>query len=264
MRVTRPTVPTTPRVPASATKSAAVRTPKASTPAPATRDARDFGRYLQDQGQTNSCGTTSLSMLMNFWKGNAGAYTHQKIDQSIRVFDGPTAPTNIVSYLRTQGFRAEAVNNASVSDIRKYLDQGVPVQVLYDPSADPSDVYLHYVDVVDYKADAQGNIVSLKIADPAGGRLTEVPVGEFQKRWQNLKLKNVGLGVNNLMIVALPKENVPVRGRDGTIRNSNEIALPKGGDLGWQMKVADVIADVTNWVGKAGKAVGNFFKGLFG
>jgi len=270
MRVTRPTTPTTPRTPAHApaaktpTKTTAAKTVKNTPPATA-RDARDFGRYLQDQGNTNSCGTTSLAMLMSFWKGTPGAYTHQQIDKSIRVFDGPTAPSNIVSYLRGQGFRAEAVNNASVNDIRKYLDQGVPVQVLYDPSANPSDLYLHYVDIVDYKADAAGNIVSLKIADPAGGKLKDVPVAEFQKRWQNLHLKNVDLGVNNLMIVALPKQNVPVKGRDGTVRNSNDIALPKnGGNLGWQMKVADVIADVTNWAGKAGKAIGGFFKGLFG
>jgi len=229
-----------------------------------TADARDFGRFLQDQGNTNSCGTTSLGMLMSFWKGTPGAYTHDKIDASIRQFNGPTAPTNIVSYLLRHDFRAEALNNASVADLKKYLDQGVPVQVLYDPSADPSDEYLHYVDVVDYTADAQGNVKSVKIADPAGGTLDEVSIEDFQKRWANLGLKNVGVGANNLMIVALPGQNVQVRGKDGVLRNSADIALPKNGNnWGWKLRAADVVADVANFVGKAAKKIGGFFKGLF-
>ncbi|MGC4116759.1 MAG: C39 family peptidase [Myxococcales bacterium] len=273
MRVQRD--PTNPlRVPKQET--AAARTPKAATNTTATvkntprdsfsagtADVRDFSRYLQDQGNTNSCGTTSLAMMMSFWKGKPGAVTHNMIDQSIRYFDGPTAPTNIVSYLKSQGFRAEAKNNASVADLTKYLDQGVPVQVLYNPSADPSDVYLHYVDVVDYKKDAQGNVTSVKIADPGGGRMAEVPIEEFKKRWGNLAVKNVGIGANNLMIVALPGQNMQVRGKDGVMRNTDDIALPKGGNLGWKLGVIDVVADAANWVGKAAKKVGNFFKNLF-
>lgn len=264
MRISRPQVRLPQSTPSAARTAAPKATPRAATTAP-TRDARDFGRFLQDQGRTNSCGTTSLAMLMSFWKNQAGAYNHDKIDASIRHFDGPTAPTNIVSYLRTQGFRAEAKNNASVDDLRKYLDLGVPVQVLYDPSANPKDVYLHYVDVVDYRTDASGKVTALKIADPAGGRLTEVSVEEFQKRWGNLKAMDVDLGVNNLMIVALPKENTQVRGRDGVVRETKDIALPEGGgNWSWQMKVADGVADTANFFGKVGKAVGGFFNKLFG
>ncbi|HEY3449104.1 MAG TPA: C39 family peptidase [Myxococcales bacterium] len=274
MRVTRDPLSSTSPLrtkkldPASAkTPAAAPATAKNATRdsfTPAASDARDFSRFLQDQGNTNSCGTTSLAMLMSFWKGKAGAYTHEMIDQSIRYFDGPTAPTNIVSYLKGQGFRAEALNNASIGDLTKYLDQGVPVQVLYDPSADPSDVYLHYVDVVDYAKDAQGNVTSVKIADPGGGRMADVPVEEFKKRWGNLGIKNVGIGANNLMIVALPGQNAQVRGKDGVTRNTEDIALPKnGGNWGVKLRVVDVVADAANWVGKAAKKVGNFFKNLF-
>lgn len=250
---------------AKATKaSGAVKTVAHDSFTPTTADVRDFGKYLQDQGNTNSCGTTSLAMLMSFWKGKPGAYTHDMIDQSIRYFDGPTSPKNIVSYLKGQGFRAEALNNASVSDITRYLDQGVPVQVLYDPSADPSDVYLHYVDVVDYAKDAKGNVVSVKIADPGGGRLKDVPIEEFKKRWANLGIKNVGIGANNLMVVALPGQNVQVRGKDGVVRNTDDIALPKNGDnWGWKLRVVDAVADGANWLGKTAKKVGNFFKSLF-
>lgn len=229
-----------------------------------TADARDFGRFLQDQGGSNACGTTSLAMVMSFWKGVPGAYTHESIDQTIRRFNGPTAPTNIVSYLVRHGFRAEALNDASVADLKKYLDQGVPVQVLYDPSADPSDEYLHYVDVVDYTADAQGNVTSVKIADPSGGTLDEVSIEEFQKRWGNLGLKNVGIGANNLMIVALPGQNVQVQGKDGVVRNTDDIALPKNGNnWGWKLRAADVVADLANLAGRAAEKIGGFFKRLF-
>lgn len=226
-------------------------------------DIRTFGRFLEDQGRTNGCGTTSLAMLMSFWKNRPGAYTRNAIDASIRRFNGPTVPMNIVAYLRSQGFRAEAHANASIDDMRRYLDLGVPVEVLYDPDANPRSFSLHYVDVVGYRADAQGAIVSFQIADPAGGLLHEVPVGELQRRWANLKVANLTTGLNNLMIVALPGKNTPVRGRDGVVRSTKDMALPSNGNAwGWQARVAGAVSNAANRLGKATDAMGAIIRRL--
>ncbi|MFN3431390.1 MAG: hypothetical protein ACK46X_15730, partial [Candidatus Sericytochromatia bacterium] len=50
------------------------------------KSPEDFDKFLQDQGQTNGCGTTSLAMLLSYWKGQPGAFTREKIDSSIRHF----------------------------------------------------------------------------------------------------------------------------------------------------------------------------------
>lgn len=225
----------------------------ASTPAP-TFDTRSFSRFLQDQGRTNSCGTTSLAMLLSFWKGRPGAYTHQTIDRQIRGFDLPTSPLNVVPYLRQQGFRAEAYNHASVDSLRRFLDQGVPVQVLYDPTGNGNDQFLHYVNVVGYQADAAGKPKSFTIADPAGGKLTTVSAATFTRRWDRLEVGGVGTGLNNVMIVALPKTGAVV-GPDGKSRSVSDIRLPRGGRFGEVPHLIDAAADLGNLASQVTSAV---------
>jgi uncharacterized protein YvpB len=223
--------------------------------APEGRDVQDFDRFLQDQGQTNGCGTTSLAMMLSFWKDRPGAFTREKIDSSIRHFNLFTSPQNVGSYARDNGMRAEVVNNAKVEDLTKLLDQGVPVQILYDPNGDGSDEGLHYVVATDYTKDDKGNVTGIKIADPAGGYETTVPIEEFKTRWDKLEFLGQNTGLNNVMIPMLPKENTPIRGKDGVVRNSKDIQLPKGGNLGWRAAIADKLTDVASFAAKAVETV---------
>lgn len=221
---------------------------------PAARELRDFTPFLENQnkkGITNGCGTTSLAMVLSAWKNQPGAYTRETIDASIRRFNAPTSPQNIVDYAEKQGFRAVAQNNGSVADLKKFIDQGVPVQIMYDPDANGSDSTLHYVVVTDYEADDKGNITGLKIADPWGGKVETVPVGEFKERWDNLGLLGRSTGINNLMIPMVPKENTAIKGKDGQVRQSKDIRLPEGGNLGWRMGLADKGFDIANGASKA-------------
>lgn len=227
------------------------------------RNARDFDAFLMNQfdgDARNACGTTSLSMLLNFWKGNTDAYNHSQIDKMVRR--GPdmySSPLNLRDYARAEGFRSEVKNQASLDDLKAYVDQGVPVQVLYDPNRDGGDATLHYVNVIDYEADAQGNVTDVVIADPAGGRIDTVPVAEFKERWDKLKFMNVPTGTSNLMIVTLPGENTPILGKDGKMRQSADIALPPGGNF-WQrllnlegglgVSMADDVSDLVNSAAK--------------
>ncbi len=227
--------------------------PQAKGPT-AQRDVAEFKKYLLDQGNTNACGTTSASMLVNFWNKTPGKTQHAEIDQSIRRADMFTSPQNLQGWYEKHGFRASATNNATVDQLASFVDKGVPVQVLYDPSGEkPSgdkDSFLHYVDVVGLARDAKGTVTGVKLADPAGGSLTTVPLATFKARWDNLKFEGVGSGLNNVMIVAMPKQGVTVKGADGRVRNTNDVKLPASGGFGTRGFLVDKVADVTNTVSR--------------
>lgn len=222
------------------------------------RNLLDFGPFLQNQnadGTTNGCGTTSLAMVLSAWKNQPGAYTRETIDTAIRRFNAPTSPQNIVDFAQQQGFRAVAQNNGSVDDLKRFIDQGVPVQIMYDPDGNGSDSTLHYVVVTDYQADAKGNVTGLTIADPWGGKMKTVLIDEFKQRWDDLGLLGRSTGLNNLMVPMVPKDNTPIVGKDGQVRQSKDIQLPEGGNLGWRMAIGDAAFDVSNGASKAIEAV---------
>lgn len=250
---------------------------------PSAKDAKDFGDYLQGQGNTNACGTTSLAMLLSFWKGKDGAFTREQIDNQIRRFNMPTSPHNIVDFANANGFRSVA-KNGSFDELQGLVEKGVPVQIMYDPNNDGGDSILHYVNVVGFEKDASGKVTGVKIADPAegqigkdGGGLKTVPVAEFKEKWDDLKLLGRATGLNNLMITHLPKENQAIVGADGVVRQTKDIALPKSEGLGWRVWLMDKVFDAGTGVSKlwdgvksAGKAVASapgkvvgFVKGLF-
>ncbi|HEX8825792.1 MAG TPA: C39 family peptidase [Archangium sp.] len=183
----------------------------------------DLGVLPQDQGNTNACGTTSLANVMSHW---GMPRTHDQIDNSIRAFDLFTAPDKLVEYARDNGLNAQIKNDATIDDIAKMVDQGVPPIVLMDPG-DESDLNLHYVTVSGYNRDANGKITDVVIADSAGGERYTMPIEEFQQKWDNLKMKNLGTGFNNVMITTVPKDGRMITGGDGVQRSASDIRLPK-------------------------------------
>lgn len=238
----------------------------------------DLGVLPQDQGNTNACGTTSLANVMSHW---GSPRTHEQIDKSIRAFDMFTAPDKLVQYARNNGMRAEIKTDATLNDIAKMVDQGVPPIVLMDPDSD-NNANLHYVTVTGYNRDASGKITDVVIADSAGGERYTMPAEEFQKKWDNLKMGNIGTGLNNVMITVVPNDNRMITGGDGVQRRASDIKLPKSSlwsslKSGFARGVANFLSNVTNFaskawdgiktvgnaIGNAAKSVGNFFKKLF-
>ena len=264
---------TGPAAPEAAPKAAAtgrMASDSSTLPAADARDAlNDYSRFKEDQGSTNGCGTTSLAALLSFWKGVPGAYTREKIDKDIRRANMFTSPSNIVKYAREQGFRSEMRNNGSIEELKKYTEMGVPVQVLFEPrneAGNDKDFLLHYVTVTGFKKGPDGKELVL-IADPndpTGSGQREMPIEDFKAQWGNLKVGagplSVPSGFNNLMLVHLPKENVPIKGADGKVRNSNDIALPKHEGAGIGGFLADKLADVVNFGAKAVDTVKEGFK----
>jgi len=226
----------------------------------------DLGVLAQDQGNTNACGTTSLANVMTHW---GSPRTHEQIDKSVRAFDLFSAPDKLVEYARDNGMRAELKNDATLDDIAKMVDQGVPPIVLMDPGSE-SDFNLHYITVSGYKRDeSTGKITDVVIADSGGGERYTMPAEEFQKKWDNLKMKNVGTGLNNVMITVVPKDNRMITGGDGVQRRASDIKLPQSSVWGSLKSalargIANRIANVTNFANKVwggiktvGNAIGN-------
>lgn len=226
----------------------------------------DLGVLAQNQGHTNACGTTSLANVMTHW---GMPRTHEQIDKSIRPFDLFTAPDKLVSYARDHGMRAEIKTDAKLEDLAHMVDQGVPPIVLMDPDQD-NNANLHYITVTGYDRDESGKISDVALADSAGGYRYTMPAAEFQQRWDNLKMQNIGTGLNNVMITTVPADGRKITGGDGLVRRAADIELPQSSFMsnlksGLARGVSNVIADgagVAEKTGHAAHAVGGFLKKL--
>lgn len=212
--------------------------------------------FVQGQGRTNGCGTTSLAAILSYWAGQPKAYDRETLDASLRLGNSPTLPTSIVPFLERNGFRASLRGGASLQDLKSMIDQGVPVQVLIDTGSE-DDLLLHYVAVVDYTLDAEGRISGIVTADSnlnggLGGQRT-YPAAAFEAKWSGLKLKGVDTGLDRVMITALPQKPVRVEGKDGTVRSTSDIAFPEARSVGWQAQTVGVLWDVALRVRNGGR-----------
>lgn len=200
------------------------------TPRPKVDDGVDLAIDLMtqyDNGQSNACGTTSQAMILNYFAGER-KFTHQQADAKIRTGDMFSAPDELIRYAESQGFRGAIKSDAGIGDIKKMLDQGVPVQVLIDPGKG-SDFNLHWVAVTGYKTDAKGNVTGVVLSDPAGGVRKVMPVGEFLDKWSNLKMGGLPNGMSRMMLTYVPKGDQVITAPDGTRRAASDIDLPSNG-----------------------------------
>lgn len=225
---------------------------------------------VQDQ-VGNSCGTTSLSMTLKFWQGHTLENSVETIDKYIRAqgkielalpggqkksfdIDGYTAARDIVDYAKTQGMRAGLKNNASISEIKSYLDKGVPVMVLTDwnfkggsweapADAQPDAKSVHWVDIIGYEYEknpkTQQQELYLKIGNPHGV-VQKVSEEDFKKIWSNIKLQvgknTVDTGMNRILIAMVPRDDEhKIVAPNGTVYTAGQISVPDGNDglTGW-------------------------------
>ena len=78
-----------------------------------------------DQGDSNGCGTTSLSMILKYFGVDI---PREQIDQVIRRTDlslGST-PGDLIEFARDHGLAAEGYNNGSWEQVKSLVDQGCP------------------------------------------------------------------------------------------------------------------------------------------
>lgn len=184
------------------------------------------GRQLdvtpQDQGQTNSCGTTSLATVFAYW-GNP--IPREKIDEAIRGLNSFTAPDEIVRFAQANGMRATLKTPATLETLAGLIDRGVPPIILIDPTG-PTDLGLHYVTVVGYQRNKAGAITDLRVADSASNRISTTRAPRLESQWRQLKLAGANTGLDRLVIAIVPNDNRTIVGGDGVARNANSIRLP--------------------------------------
>src|SRR6185295_745575 len=206
------------------TASSALRRADTFAPAKGPVD-RNIPLEPQDQGQTNSCGTTSMAMIESYF---GHPMTHEQIDPDIRAFNFGTAPDDIADYANSHNLRASVKNEGSLEDLAKNVDNGVPTMVLTDApgnKADPKNGENHYVVVTGYQRDASGKITKVDVADPWGVK-REMDAKDFDSRWANGNQLGISTGDSRMMISFAPRSGT-VTGTDGVTRNAKDIPLPQ-------------------------------------
>lgn len=164
--------------------------------------------YL-DQGDTNACGTTSLAMTMTYL---GVPKTQQEIDYAIRRSWHPdmyTAPSDIISYARTNGLRAQGLNNGRWQNVIDELMLGNPVMCLlnadfqYPKALGGTHLHgFHYVVVNGYRTAGNGTALAV-FHDPNVGSFSqdmEASVSDFEAMWSD-----VGWGFRNYFITFTTK-----------------------------------------------------------
>lgn len=255
----------------------------------ASRDLNQVSRarrgLFQVQKQVgNSCGTTSLSMILKYFQGHTLENSVPTIDKHIRAngmmlftlptgqiesvkIDGYTAPRDIVAYANQVGMRAGMKNNASLADLRKFLDQGVPCLCLTDwnftengaqpRGANPDAQSLHWVCVIGYETHPGGKHTYL-VANPHG-LIQRVSEADFDKVWSGsgpgleqriTGQRRIQTGMQRLFIAMVPRdEQAPVVAPDGRVYKAGAIQIPQGND-GFRGKLAQMGSSVLQKAGK--------------
>jgi hypothetical protein len=228
------------------------------------------GYQIDDQGNTNSCGTTSLTSVLKYF--GSDVKDHWEIDKKIRStrFDMFTAPGDIVSFAESKGFRAGLKNNATFEDLASFVDKGIPAIILIDPSSEYN-FNMHWMVVKGYERNEKGEIDNFKIADPSGGWSYNQSAAELKKQWGNIRVgfekfpvtgdkKSFSTGYNNLMITMVPKNKI-IKTPDGKPIDTNLVVIPGKADTihGYGAQIvarSALILDKTITLGQSmGKAV---------
>ncbi len=146
----------------------------------------------------NYCGQFAMTSVFN---GMGISKDPQKIYEDTNPAGIFTSPPAIVEYLNMNGIDASQKQNASIADITRKLDAGLPVIVLMNSGGGTP----HWVNVYGYNVDASGKVVSLKLRDSYWGtsKGIDMDVEKFTTAWNDPvgnKLPNSLLGYSNLMV----------------------------------------------------------------
>ena len=146
----------------------------------------------------NYCGQFAMTSVFKGMGINKDPQQAYKDTNPAGIFTGPTT---IVEYLNMNGVDATQKHKASLADITRKLDAGLPVIVLVDSGSGVP----HWVNIYGYNVDASGKVVSLKLRDSYWGTSKgyDIDIEKFNAAWANPvgnKMPGSLLGYSNLMI----------------------------------------------------------------
>lgn len=157
------------------------------------------------QKQTkNACGTTSLSMAMNYFKKKV---TPAQLDAKIRTNPNNfSAPTLLVQEARANGLSSQMYNNGSFEKVKTMIDNDQLVIALIDARRRDMDVNAHYVLINGYD-DSNSKAKKFYVTDPANGKSNWRSVEDFSKKWNDVQLATFKTGLKNFMIGVSTESN---------------------------------------------------------
>lgn len=138
-------------------------------------------------------------MAMEYWRPGRPENDRHAIDGAVRPFELYTAPGEILRYARFHGYRAEMLVDATLDDLLRLVDRGLPTLILCDRSGARGDA-LHYMLAVGQEA---GNML---FADPASGQFVGLGGEEVEVIWQDLHLRGLPTCVSRVLLVLSPPE----------------------------------------------------------
>jgi hypothetical protein len=179
----------------------AVRTPPVSLD-PIAQEQAAYALFhaqmpLHSQGMENSCGTTSLAMVLAYY-GIPGDF--RVIDRSCRLYGigggGATSPEDIASFARRAGLQAHQYTGATFADLETHIRAGRAVTVMIDYAPENGEQgEAHYVDVIGFARDDQGKPTGIVIKNPWGDEET-IPYDRFMYEWKHVGASDEGFGAN--------------------------------------------------------------------
>jgi hypothetical protein len=146
-----------------------------------------------DQGNSQGCGTTSLSMILKYYGIDI---SREDIDNAIRRTDSKLGsnPGDLMEFARDHGLEAEGYNNASWEDLKSMVDKGYPCMA----SIGNGDGGRHLIVVTGYETGADGKVHVLyhdpEQGDENGvkGHEQSMTLDDFKSAWgqDDFGLKN--------------------------------------------------------------------------
>ena len=156
------------------------------------------------QGNTNACGTTTVSMSLAY----LGVPSNFRVvDKSIRPWGDKalgSSPDDIVAYARRAGVQAQMYNDASIYDLARHVEAGRAVTVLLNTPEGCT----HYVNVVGIEHHAHGGLAKIKTRDPLkrGGDFS-YDIKNFDQMWRDTKVLPGMDGIAHTVGSYLPLSN---------------------------------------------------------
>jgi hypothetical protein len=132
------------------------------------------------QGQSNACGTTALAMILSHVTGTS--IDRHDIDAQIRRFDVFASPLDMMDYARRAGVAAEGYNHGSKEDLERFIDAGIPTELVITADGSHALSRLHCVVPVAHHPDPTTGEEIFTLHDPVRGK-TEVPWSELNRQW---------------------------------------------------------------------------------
>jgi hypothetical protein len=122
----------------------------------------------------NYCGQYAMTAALRGMGLSAGGQDIYNDTNPAGIFTGPAT---IIEKLNMSGLDASTKHNASLKDLIKKIDEGKPAIVLVDAGSAP-----HWVCIVGYKTDGEGNVTSIQMRDSYWGTRSvhSMEVGKFQ------------------------------------------------------------------------------------